>query len=150
RQGLQGRLPDHHPLLRGPASLWTALLMTGSVHWTAFLAPMAVVGMGNGCSIAPRTTVAMRDVPQALTGAASGILETTRQLGAMVFTAGVVALMQDLRSVAGGSGAAMRAATVLPIAALALGAVACLALPREAAEPAVHARPVPSDSRRPT
>ncbi|MER5730136.1 DHA2 family efflux MFS transporter permease subunit [Streptomyces sp. NPDC002138] len=141
-------------VVQGVGILWTALLMTGSVHWTAFLAPMAVVGMGNGCSIAPRTTVAMRDVPQELTGAASGILETTRQLGAMVFTAGVVALMQGLPSVTGGSGAAMRAALALPVAALALGAVACLALPREAAEateateeagPAVRARPVPSD-----
>jgi len=132
-------------VVQGAGILWTALLMSGPVHWTAFLAPMAVIGMGNGCSIAPRTTVAMRDVPQELTGAASGVLETVRQLGAMAFTAGVVALVQGLRSVTDGSGAAMRAATVLPIAALALGAVACLALPRERTEPAVRARPVPSD-----
>ncbi|MFF9183909.1 MFS transporter [Streptomyces misionensis] len=132
-------------VVQGAGILWTALLMSGPVHWTAFLAPMAVIGMGNGCSIAPRTTVAMRDVPQELTGAASGVLETVRQLGAMAFTAGVVALVQGLRSVTDGSGAAMRAATALPIAALALGAVACLALPRERAEPAVRARPVPSD-----
>ncbi|GAA3817595.1 DHA2 family efflux MFS transporter permease subunit [Streptomyces coacervatus] len=135
-------------VVQGAGILWTALLMTGSVHWTAFLAPMAVIGTGNGCSIAPRTTVAMREVPQALTGAASGILETMRQLGAMVFTAGAVALVQGLQSVTGGSGPAMRAAMVLPIAVLALGAMACLALPREAAEqaePAVHAQPVPSD-----
>ncbi|MEU0924375.1 MFS transporter [Streptomyces malaysiensis] len=132
-------------VVQGAGILWTALLMTGSAHGEDFLAPMTVIGMGNGCSIAPRTTVAMRDVPQELTGAASGILETMRQVGAMVFTAGVVALAQGLESVAGGSGTAMRAATFLPVAALALGALACLALPRERPDPAVHTRPLPSE-----
>ncbi|WP_052443127.1 DHA2 family efflux MFS transporter permease subunit [Streptacidiphilus neutrinimicus] len=137
---LADRMEGRHILLTGmlvqaAGILWTALLMTGSASWTAFLAPMAVIGVGNGCSIAPRTTVAMREVPQELTGAASGVLETVRQAGALVFTAGVVALAQGLRSVTGGVGPAMRAATLLPIAALVLGAVACLALAREAAEP---------------
>ncbi|WP_052441269.1 MFS transporter [Streptacidiphilus anmyonensis] len=153
---LADRIEGRHILLTGmvvqaAGIVWTALLMTGSVHWTAFLAPMAVIGIGNGCSIAPRTTVAMSEVPAELTGAASGILETVRQAGAMVFTAGVVALTQGLHSVVGGTGPALRAAAVLPVAALAVGAAACLALspgPGEAAqetESAAQSQPVPSD-----
>jgi EmrB/QacA subfamily drug resistance transporter len=49
-----------------------------------FLLPLAVAGLGLGCIIAPLMTEAMREVPPVLTGAASGTLNTSRQVGAAI------------------------------------------------------------------
>jgi EmrB/QacA subfamily drug resistance transporter len=49
-----------------------------------FVLPLAVVGLGLGCVIAPLTTEALREVPPVLTGAASGTLNTSRQVGAAI------------------------------------------------------------------
>src|SRR5204863_8454839 len=49
-----------------------------------FTAPLAVLGLGLGCVIAPLTTEAMREVPPVLAGAASGTLNTSRQVGSAI------------------------------------------------------------------
>jgi EmrB/QacA subfamily drug resistance transporter len=49
-----------------------------------FLLPLAVAGLGLGSIIAPLTTEALREVPPVLTGAASGTLNTSRQVGAAI------------------------------------------------------------------
>jgi EmrB/QacA subfamily drug resistance transporter len=49
-----------------------------------FVLPLAVMGLGLGCVIAPLTTEALREVPAVLTGAASGTLNTSRQVGAAI------------------------------------------------------------------
>jgi MFS family permease len=46
-----------------------------------FIAPMVLVGIGNACVVAPINATAMRCVPSELAGAASGILNTVRQIG---------------------------------------------------------------------
>ncbi|MHC2621860.1 EmrB/QacA subfamily drug resistance transporter [Bradyrhizobium huanghuaihaiense] len=46
-----------------------------------FIAPMVLVGIGNACVVAPTNATAMRRVPSELAGAASGILNTVRQIG---------------------------------------------------------------------
>jgi len=49
-----------------------------------FVLPLAVAGLGLGCVVAPLTTEAMREVPPAMTGAASGTLNTSRQIGSVL------------------------------------------------------------------
>jgi EmrB/QacA subfamily drug resistance transporter len=63
--------------------------------WINFLAPAIVAGAGMGMTFAPMTTVAMRNINPRMAGAASGVLNTTRQVGAAVGSAVVGALLQS-------------------------------------------------------
>src|SRR6266849_2332512 len=63
--------------------------------WQDFLAPMIVAGLGMGGTFAPMTTLAMRDVEPQMAGAASGMLNTVRQVGSVIGTAAVGALLQN-------------------------------------------------------
>jgi EmrB/QacA subfamily drug resistance transporter len=65
----------------------------GAGAW-AFLPGLLVGGFGLGMVYAPQSVVAMRDVPPALLGAASGVLNTTRQVGSALGAAVVGALLQ--------------------------------------------------------
>jgi EmrB/QacA subfamily drug resistance transporter len=63
-------------------------------HQWHFLPGLIVAGVGLGCTFAPLQTVAMRNVQTQMAGAASGFINTTRQLGAVVGSAAVGALLQ--------------------------------------------------------
>jgi EmrB/QacA subfamily drug resistance transporter len=63
--------------------------------WINFLVPAIVAGAGMGMTFAPMTTVAMRNISPRMAGAASGVLNTTRQVGAAVGSAVVGALLQS-------------------------------------------------------
>jgi EmrB/QacA subfamily drug resistance transporter len=63
--------------------------------WINFLAPAIIAGAGMGMTFAPMTTVAMRNISPRMAGAASGVLNTTRQVGAAVGSAVVGALLQN-------------------------------------------------------
>jgi len=63
--------------------------------WINFLVPAIIAGAGMGMTFAPMTTVAMRNISPQMSGAASGILNTTRQLGAAIGSAVVGALLQN-------------------------------------------------------
>ncbi|HEY2791415.1 MAG TPA: MFS transporter, partial [Micromonosporaceae bacterium] len=56
---------------------------------------LIVAGFGLGMTFAPLQTIAMRDVEPRMAGAASGIINTTRQLGAVIGSAAVGALLQS-------------------------------------------------------
>jgi EmrB/QacA subfamily drug resistance transporter len=62
--------------------------------WITFLLPAIVAGAGMGMTFAPMTTVAMRNISPRMAGAASGVLNTTRQLGAAIGSAIVGAILQ--------------------------------------------------------
>jgi EmrB/QacA subfamily drug resistance transporter len=64
-----------------------------SNSWT-FALPLAIAGAGAGCMIAPLMTVAMDRVQPAMAGAASGLLNTSRQIGAAIGAAAVGAVLQ--------------------------------------------------------
>jgi EmrB/QacA subfamily drug resistance transporter len=81
--------------------------------WYDFLAPQAVAGIGIGCTFAPMTTVAMRNVNPIMAGAASGVFNTTRQVGTVIGTAGVGALLQN-RLIAGFTNQAHLLGATLP------------------------------------
>jgi hypothetical protein len=63
--------------------------------WQDFLGPLIVAGLGMGGTFAPLTTVAMRRVEPAMAGAASGLLNTSRQVGSVIGTATVGALLEN-------------------------------------------------------
>lgn len=59
-----------------------------------FLPGLLVAGFGMGCTFAPLQTVAMRNIQPRMAGAASGFINTTRQLGSVIGSAAVGALLQ--------------------------------------------------------
>jgi len=73
---------------------WAALIATPSSAWYDFLPAFLVAGAGMGCVFPPMTTVAMRDIEPRVAGAASGLLNTNRQVGSVIGTAAVGALLQ--------------------------------------------------------
>jgi len=71
--------------------VWVASLNSGE---STFTLPLILAGVGLGCTFAPMTTVTMQRVNPRLAGAASGLLNTTRQLGGAFGSAVVGAILQ--------------------------------------------------------
>lgn len=73
---------------------WLSLVMTpGSKVWQILL-PMALLGVANAFMWAPLGATATRNLPMTQAGAGAGIYNTTRQVGAVLGSAGVAALIQ--------------------------------------------------------
>ncbi|MGO8956964.1 MAG: DHA2 family efflux MFS transporter permease subunit [Streptosporangiaceae bacterium] len=99
-----GRMSDR---IGGKYILFSGLLLFGAgmgaiaftaqtdSAWYDFLAPQFVAGVGIGCIFAPLTTIALRNVNPMMAGAASGVFNTTRQVGTVIGTAGIGALLQN-------------------------------------------------------
>jgi EmrB/QacA subfamily drug resistance transporter len=83
----------------------------GTAVWAASPS-MLIMGAGLGCTFAPLTTVAMYNVPLQLAGTASGLLNTMRQFGTVVGTAGFGALLQNRLGASLGGHASQYAATL--------------------------------------
>ncbi len=98
--GLSDRIGGKFILMAGLFSFavgmgWMALIARPGSAWYVFLPALAVAGVGIGCTFAPMTTIAMRDVQYQMAGSASGVLNTTRQVGSVIGTAAVGALLQN-------------------------------------------------------
>jgi MFS family permease len=93
---------------------WVALEATTTSVWYDFLPALIVAGLGMGCVFAPMVTVAMRNIDPRMAGAASGVLNTIRQVGLVIGTAAVGALLQNRLVTSMNSQAATRAATLPP------------------------------------
>ncbi|ASW56277.1 DHA2 family efflux MFS transporter permease subunit [Plantactinospora sp. KBS50] len=100
---LAGRLADRTGgkwVLFLGLSLWSVGM--GLVVWLAHadsgrwhvLPGIIVAGFGLGLTFAPLQTIAMRNVAPQMAGAASGFINTARQLGAVIGSAAVGALLQ--------------------------------------------------------
>ncbi len=89
-----------------------ALEATTTSAWQDFLPALILAGFGMGCTFAPMTTTAMRNVQPRVAGAASGMLNTVRQVGAVIGTAAVGALLQNRLAVALPASAASHAAAL--------------------------------------
>src|SRR5207302_4800488 len=98
-----GRLADRiggkYILMTGLACFALGMGLVGYVAgsastWHDFVLPLVVAGFGMGCTFAPMTTVAMRNIEPRLAGAASGLFNTTRQVGAAVGSSVVGAVLQ--------------------------------------------------------
>ena len=106
-----------------------------------FIPALVVTGAGLGCGFAVVMTVGMRGIAPQLAGAASGVLNTFRQVGGALGGAIAVALLQSRLSLigpaqvaahhtgyAGTFVSAFRAALVVPVILLLLAALSCLLL----------------------
>ena len=168
-----GRLVDRvHPryvaglgLFCFPVSLvWLSLVMTPDSAVWELLLPLALLGVANGFMWSPLSTTANRNLPLHQAGAGAGVYNTTRQIGAVLGSAGIAALMAlrltaELPSISGapptmagattlppamheGFSAAMASSLWLPAGVLVIGWVAALGfatphhLRRLTAEPA--------------
>jgi EmrB/QacA subfamily drug resistance transporter len=74
---------------------WTALVARPTSTWYDFLPSLLVAGIGMGGTFAPLVTTAMRNIDPRMAGAASGVLNTVRQVGLVIGTATVGALLQN-------------------------------------------------------
>jgi len=129
------------------ALVWLAAVMKpGTAVWVLLL-PIALLGVGNAFVWGPVATTANRNLPPEQAGAGAGVYNTTRQVGAVLGSAGIAVLMESrIAAQFGGSGAsaagetisaippalhagfstAMAQSLLLPAAVLALGLVAVL------------------------
>lgn len=101
-------------ILFGAGMGWIALIAQPDSSWPVFVAPLIVAGLGMGCIFAPMVTVAMRDIEPRMAGAASGVLNTVRQVGLVIGTAAVGALLQNRLVSAMAAQASTRSAALPP------------------------------------
>jgi EmrB/QacA subfamily drug resistance transporter len=71
-----------------------AFTTTPSSTAATMILPLVIVGIGQGMTFVPATTEAMRDIEPARAGAASGVLNTARQVGAALGAAVIGAVLQ--------------------------------------------------------
>ena len=143
-------------LLCSISLFWVSRVMTPDVAVWQLLLPMALLGVANAGMWAPLAATATRNLPMRSAGAGAGIYNTTRQVGAVLGSAAIAAVIEGRLAAnlgaaagsAGGSGAgaaaggtggtglppqvasgfasAMSEAMLLPAAVLLLGVVAVL------------------------
>ncbi|MBO0682311.1 MAG: DHA2 family efflux MFS transporter permease subunit [Candidatus Dormibacteraeota bacterium] len=97
---LAQRLGGRYILMLGLAMLaagisyiaWMA--QADAARWS-LLPGLIVNGVGMGCIWSPMYSIAMRDLKPHLAGAASGVLNTVQELGGVIATASVGALLQN-------------------------------------------------------
>src|SRR6266849_1763468 len=92
----------------------TAVIATTQSTWQDFIATLAIAGVGMGCKFAPMTAIAIRNIEPRVAGAASGMINTVRQVGAVIGTAAVGALLQNRLAVSLPAAAAERAGSLPP------------------------------------
>jgi len=81
--------------LFGAGMAWVDLSASIDTTWLTLLPGLVIGGIGLGCTFAPMATVAMRNVQPQLAGAASGVLNTTRQVGGAIGSAVIGAVLQN-------------------------------------------------------
>ena len=98
-----GKLTDRvHPryvagtgLASLPVSLaWLSMVMSPDAPIWELLLPIALLGVANGFMWAPLGSTATRNLPMHRAGAGAGVYNATRQIGAVLGSAGIAALMQ--------------------------------------------------------
>ncbi|MBW3085490.1 Multidrug export protein EmrB [Austwickia sp. TVS 96-490-7B] len=70
-----------------------SLLMTPTTPYWQILAVAVLMGAANSCVWGPLSTSANRNLPRHLAGAGSGVYNTTRQVGSVLGSAAIAALM---------------------------------------------------------
>jgi len=86
--------------LFGGGAGWLALTRTTSSTSLTFTVPLVVTGIGLGLVFAPMMSLAMRRITPREAGAASSVLNTTRQLGSVLGAAVTGAVLQSQLAVA--------------------------------------------------
>ncbi|MBB5633217.1 EmrB/QacA subfamily drug resistance transporter [Cryobacterium mesophilum] len=73
---------------------WYSVLMVPDMAFGWLLLPSAVMGVANACVWSPISTTATRNLPQSQAGAGAGVYNTTRQVGSVLGSAAIAALIQ--------------------------------------------------------
>jgi EmrB/QacA subfamily drug resistance transporter len=74
---------------------WFGWLVAGNADWQLVLWPSALIGVANGSMWGALSVSATRNLPPRLAGAGSGVYNTTRQIGAVLGSAGIAALIES-------------------------------------------------------
>ncbi len=74
---------------------WIVVIADPATNWPAFMLPLIVAGVGIGGVFAPMATEAMRGIDPRMAGAASGVYNTIRQIGSVVGSAAMGAILQN-------------------------------------------------------
>jgi MFS family permease len=99
------------------ALFWLAAVIGPTTAIWQLLLPIALLGVANGFVWAPIGTTATRNLPMAQAGAGAGVYNTTRQIGAVLGSAGIAVLMQSrLSALLPGSSSADEVVSHLPAA----------------------------------
>jgi EmrB/QacA subfamily drug resistance transporter len=72
------------PVLAASGLLWMSFLSYGDGYWVHIFIPLALFGLGIGTTFTPMTLTATAGVPPAEAGLASGLVNTSRQVGGAV------------------------------------------------------------------
>ncbi|MCU1570353.1 MAG: family efflux transporter permease subunit [Naasia sp.] len=100
-------------VLLAVALAWYWLLLTPDTPIWMLLLPSAVLGLANAGIWAPISNTATRNLPPRSAGAGSGVYNTTRQIGAVLGSACIAALIQArLTAELGGAGGASGASEI--------------------------------------
>ncbi|WP_331768954.1 DHA2 family efflux MFS transporter permease subunit (plasmid) [Embleya sp. NBC_00888] len=74
---------------------WLAMVVDVGRAWWEFQPALITAGAGIGCVFGPMVTIAMFNVEPRMAGAASGVLNTIRQIGTVIGSAAVGAILQN-------------------------------------------------------
>jgi hypothetical protein len=74
---------------------WIVAIAKATTNWPAFWPGLIVAGLGVGGVFAPMATEAMRGIEPRMAGAASGVYNTIRQIGSVVGSAAMGAVLQN-------------------------------------------------------
>jgi MFS family permease len=77
------------------ALFWLSQVMEPTVPIWQLLLPIALLGVANGFMWAPIGSTATRNLPMHQAGAGAGVYNTTRQVGAVLGSAAIAALMES-------------------------------------------------------
>jgi EmrB/QacA subfamily drug resistance transporter len=94
---------------------WLALQIQVGINVWTLVGPLVVCGLGIGCIFSPLANLAVSTVAPPMMGAASGVFNTTRQVGGVLGSAAIGVLLQA-RLVTSMHSAAVTAAAQLPAA----------------------------------
>jgi EmrB/QacA subfamily drug resistance transporter len=113
------------PVMAAGGLAWLSQLSAGDGYFSSVFGPLLLCGIGLGLSFVPMTIAATSDVPMHQAGLASGLLNTSRQVGGAV---GLAAMATVAAAAATPTGGYDRAFWICA-AALGVGAVLALVLP---------------------
>lgn len=108
------------------ALFWLALVLDSSTPVWVFLGPVVLMGVANGFVWAPTSSTAMRRLDLDVAGAGSGVYNTTRQVGAVLGSAAIGAVMQARLVATGDMGQAVADSMFLPAVVVLLGGLATM------------------------
>jgi EmrB/QacA subfamily drug resistance transporter len=113
------------PLMAAAGLAWLTQLSAGDGYLAHVFGPLVLAGLGLGLSFVPMTIAATADMPIHQAGLASGLINTTRQIGGAVG----LAVMATIAAGASSPTAGYDRAFWISAAAMVLGATLALALP---------------------